>query len=61
MKKILTIILILFFSQIISLSVLAGSDGKIELTEKKNSKQESIEVRIALKQLIEVFLHLIRV
>ena len=45
MKKILTIILILFFSQIISLSVLAGSDGKVELTEKKNSKQEPIEVK----------------
>ena len=41
MKKIYKIILILLFSQTMSLNVFAGSNGAVELTEKKilNKKQ----------------------
>ena len=44
MKKFLKITLILLFSQILSLSVFAGSDGNIELNEKKDLKNKTGEV-----------------
>ena len=43
MKKILTVLIILIFSQILMLKVLAGSDGDLEIKNKKTEK--SIEVK----------------
>ena len=45
MKKILTIFIISIFSQIVTLNVLAGSDGTAELKKKTNSKKNNTEVK----------------
>ena len=43
MKKILTVLIILIFSQILMLKVLAGSDGNLEIKNKKTG--QSVEVK----------------
>ena len=44
MKKILSIIVISIFSQLLSVSVFAGSDGTIEINDKINSSKQNSEV-----------------
>ena len=45
MKKILSIIVISIFSQLLSVSVFAGSDGTIEINDKINSSKQNSEVK----------------
>ena len=45
MKKILSALLFIYFSQVISLSVHAGSDGSLEIQDKENSIEENMQVK----------------
>ena len=45
MKKILSIIVITLFSQLLSVSVFAGSDGTVEINDKTNSSKQNSEVK----------------